>query len=65
MVAALAKENKPSLDDQYKVLSVNYLNNLELRYKGGSGGEEITAIEALKLLINYVEFVYGYHNILG
>ena len=44
---------------------MNYLNNLELRYKGGSGGEEITIIEVLKLLINCVKFVYGHRDILG
>ena len=39
-------------------MGADYLNNLGLTHKGKSGGEDKSAINALKLLISCVKFAH-------
>ena len=45
----LFKNDKPSIDENHKALSVNYLNELGLMFKGGSSGEN-NCNECIKII---------------
>ena len=43
---SLPRGDKPSLDDQYEALCSNYVNDLGLRCKKGSGEKEVIAVKS-------------------
>ena len=62
---SLSMDEKPCIDHQFEAIVVDFLNDSGLGYKGGSGGEEVKAKNALKLLGRVVKFMNGRRSTMG
>ena len=58
---SLNTDKKPSIDDQFEAIVVDFLNNGGLQYTGGYVGGEAKAKKTIKLLLKVVKFVYVCH----
>ncbi len=56
---------KPSIDEQYDAFGVHFLNDNNLGYKSGAGGEEKRALYAQKLMVGVLKFVNKRRTIIG
>lgn len=58
-------QHKPNIDEQHEAFIVSFLNDSNLGYKGGTGGEEKVANDALKLAVQSLKFVNKYRGTMG
>lgn len=59
-LTSLPKDKKPSIDDQIEAFVVDFMNDNDIGFKGGTGGEEDRAEDAKKQLMNVVKFVHDH-----
>ena len=62
---SLPANAKPTIDQQYQAFTAQFLNDCQLQYKGGTGGEEIVAKNALKLAAAVLKFVSIHRDAMG
>lgn len=64
-LSSLPKDGKPSIDDQHQAFAVRFLNDSGLGFKGGTGGEEAIAKNALRLMVGTLKFVNERRTTMG
>jgi hypothetical protein len=62
---SLPIDKKPTITEQVEALVADFLNDNDLGFRGGSGGEEPRALKALKLLVDIVVFMHDRRATLG
>ena len=64
-LTSLAKEGKPSIDEQVETYLAQFMNDSDIGFKSGTGGEEKKANDVMKKAVGIIKFVHERQEILG